>query len=48
VVVDKALTEEAHQRRGLGTVVMRTLQNLAVDQGGGRFISGSAGAWSHP
>ncbi|MFG1682457.1 GNAT family N-acetyltransferase [Nonomuraea sp. NPDC049269] len=33
VVVDKVLTEEPHQRRGLGTVVMRTLQNLAIDQG---------------
>lgn len=33
VVFDKIVTEPAHQRRGLGTVVMATLTNTAIDNG---------------
>ncbi|WP_245573142.1 GNAT family N-acetyltransferase [Amycolatopsis benzoatilytica] len=33
VVVDRVVTESAHQRRGLGGFVMRTLANHALDDG---------------
>ncbi|MGI5352823.1 GNAT family N-acetyltransferase [Streptomyces sp. CA-250714] len=32
-VMDRILTEEAHRRRGLGSLVMRTLADSAVDAG---------------
>ncbi|WP_171165905.1 GNAT family N-acetyltransferase [Streptomyces sp. I05A-00742] len=32
-VVDRVVTEEAHRRRGLGSVVMRTLTDRAADAG---------------
>ncbi|MFE7118105.1 GNAT family N-acetyltransferase [Streptomyces sp. NPDC057654] len=34
-VVDQVMTEEAHQRRGLGQFVMRTLADRAVGEGAG-------------
>ncbi|MCX5211221.1 GNAT family N-acetyltransferase [Kitasatospora sp. NBC_00240] len=40
-VVDQVETEPAHQRRGLGTVVMRSLGNTALDQGAGTGILGA-------
>jgi predicted GNAT family acetyltransferase len=32
-VVDRVATDEAHRRRGLGTVVMRALADAALGQG---------------
>ncbi|OKI24868.1 GNAT family N-acetyltransferase [Streptomyces sp. CB03911] len=40
-VVDQVETDPAHQRRGLGTVVMRSLGNTALDQGAGTGILGA-------
>ncbi|MBA2897134.1 GNAT family N-acetyltransferase [Nonomuraea soli] len=39
-VVDKVMTEEAHRRKGLGSVVMRSLQNLAYERGARRAVLG--------
>jgi GNAT superfamily N-acetyltransferase len=35
-VFDQISTQEAHQRKGLGSAVMRALENAAVDHGAGR------------
>jgi GNAT superfamily N-acetyltransferase len=40
-VVDQVSTEPAHQRRGLGSVVMRTLANEALESGADRGILGA-------
>lgn len=40
-VVDRVSTEPAHQRHGLGTVVMRSLANEAVELGAGTGILGA-------
>jgi len=40
-VVDQVSTEPAHQRRGLGTVVLRSLANLAIEAGAGTGILGA-------
>jgi GNAT superfamily N-acetyltransferase len=40
-VVDQVGTEPAHQRRGLGTVVLRTLANEALEAGAERGILGA-------
>ncbi|NUT38233.1 MAG: GNAT family N-acetyltransferase [Hamadaea sp.] len=40
-VFDQIVTEPAHQRRGLGTVVMGTLTNAAVDSGVSTGILGA-------
>jgi GNAT superfamily N-acetyltransferase len=40
-VVDQVSTEPAHQRRGLGSVVLRTLANEAVAAGADRGILGA-------
>ena len=40
-VVDQVSTEPAHQRRGLGTVVLRTLANEALEAGAERGILGA-------
>ncbi|WP_407565534.1 GNAT family N-acetyltransferase [Streptomyces sp. 184] len=43
-VVDRVQTEEAHQRRGLGTFVMGTLTAHAVDRGATHGILGATDA----
>lgn len=40
-VFDKIVTQEAHQRRGLGTVMMGTLTNAAIDHGVSAGILGA-------
>lgn len=40
-VVDQVSTEPAHQRRGLGSVVLRSLANLAIEAGAGTGILGA-------
>jgi GNAT superfamily N-acetyltransferase len=35
-VFDQISTQEAHQRKGLGSAVMRALENAAIDRGAGR------------
>jgi GNAT superfamily N-acetyltransferase len=40
-VVDKVSTDPAHQRRGLGTVVLRTLANEALEAGSSTGILGA-------
>ncbi|MEV0581530.1 GNAT family N-acetyltransferase [Nonomuraea sp. NPDC050310] len=39
-VMDKVETDPAHQRRGLGTLVMRTLQNHAIERGARKAVLG--------
>ncbi|WP_253871380.1 GNAT family N-acetyltransferase [Promicromonospora umidemergens] len=41
-VVDQVETEPAHQRRGLGSLVMRTLANAAVEQGATTGVLGAS------
>jgi predicted GNAT family acetyltransferase len=40
-IVDQVSTEPAHQRRGLGTVVLRTLANEALEAGSSTGILGA-------
>ena len=40
-MVDQVSTEPAHQRRGLGTVVMRALANAALEAGSSTGILGA-------
>lgn len=44
-VFDQIWTHEAHRRRGLGSSVMRTLENIAVERGGvrGMLVATDAG-----
>ncbi|MFH8596736.1 GNAT family N-acetyltransferase [Streptomyces rimosus] len=44
VVVDKVVTEEAHRRRGLGSFVMRTLADNALEQGAVLGVLGATDA----
>jgi GNAT superfamily N-acetyltransferase len=41
-VVDQVLTEVAHQRRGLGSLVMRSLANAAVERGATTGVLGAS------
>ncbi|MFD2795772.1 GNAT family N-acetyltransferase [Promicromonospora vindobonensis] len=41
-VVDQVETEPAHQRRGLGSLVMRTLANAAVERGATTGVLGAS------
>ncbi|MEV0503993.1 GNAT family N-acetyltransferase [Streptomyces spectabilis] len=43
-VVDRVVTAEAHRRRGLGSFVMRTLADHAVDRGVGFGVLGATDA----
>ncbi|MEV3857204.1 GNAT family N-acetyltransferase [Streptomyces sp. NPDC050095] len=44
VVVDRVRTEEAHRRRGLGGLVMRSLADDALDRGATLGVLGATGA----
>ncbi|GAU65897.1 putative acetyltransferase [Streptomyces sp. NBRC 110611] len=44
VVVDRVVTEEAHRRHGLGSFVMRTLTNRAVEEGAVLGVLGATDA----
>jgi predicted GNAT family acetyltransferase len=41
-VVDQVETEPAHRRRGLGSVVMRRLANIAVERGATTAVLGAS------
>ncbi|HZF88369.1 MAG TPA: GNAT family N-acetyltransferase [Streptomyces sp.] len=43
-VVDRVLTEDAHRRRGLGQLVMRTLADRALEEGAGLGVLGATDA----
>ncbi|MFJ5677679.1 GNAT family N-acetyltransferase [Streptomyces sp. NPDC093097] len=43
-VIDKVVTEEAHRRRGLGSLVMRTLADHAVSEGAHLGVLGATDA----